>query len=284
MRLVSGGVATMNTVARELAMSHVKSQVPDRAFLGVAALAFLASAVTTIVWCGSMSGMSGMPMPGDWIMSMTWMRMPGQTWPDATLSFIAMWSVMMVAMMLPSLMPALMRYRRALVERGAPDPDRRTLTAGAAYFIAWSIAGAIIFPIGIALAQAEMQHASLARAVPVLTGTVLVLCGAFQFTAIKQRCLACCRAAPRCLSTAGEGSAWRDGVRLAMRCAACCANLMLILLVIGVMDLVAMTIVTVAITAERVAPSGKRAARINGVIAIVAGWFLMLEALVAATV
>jgi hypothetical protein len=45
-----------------------------------------------------------------------------------------------------------------------------------------------------------------------------------------------------------------------------------------------MTIVTVAITAERVAPSGKRAARINGVIAIVAGWFLMLEALVAATV
>ncbi|MBB6095955.1 putative metal-binding membrane protein [Povalibacter uvarum] len=273
----------MNTVARELAMLHVKSQVSDRAFVGVAALAFLASAATTIVWCGSMAGMSGMPMPGDWTMSMTWMRMPGQEWSGAALSFIAMWSVMMVAMMLPSLMPMLSRYRRALVGRGVADLGRKTFTAGTAYFIAWSISGAIIFPLGIGLAQAQMQHASLAQAVPALTGLVLVLCGAFQFTAIKQRCLACCRAAPRCLSTAGEDSAWRDGVKLAVRCAACCANLMLILLVIGVMDLVAMAIVTVAITSERVAPSGKRAAQVNGVVAVVAGWFLTLDALVAAT-
>ncbi|HSR96291.1 MAG TPA: hypothetical protein VLM79_04430, partial [Kofleriaceae bacterium] len=52
----------------------------QRAFFGVSALLFAASAAVTIKWCASMSAMGGMPMPGGWTMSMAWMRMPGQTW------------------------------------------------------------------------------------------------------------------------------------------------------------------------------------------------------------
>ena len=88
-------------------------RVSQHAFFGVSALLFVASAALTIAWCLSMSGM-GMRMPGDWTMSMTWMRMPGQTWPGAAASFLGMWLVMMVAMMLPSLIPALWHYRRAV--------------------------------------------------------------------------------------------------------------------------------------------------------------------------
>src|SRR6266478_2366089 len=77
----------------------------QQAFFGVSALLFAASAAVTIVWCASMSVMGEMPMPGDWTMSMTWMRMPGQTWLGAAASFLGMWVVMMVAMMLPSLVP-----------------------------------------------------------------------------------------------------------------------------------------------------------------------------------
>jgi len=44
-----------------------------------------------------------MTMPGGWMMSMAWMRLPGQSWPGAAASFLGMWIVMMVAMMLPSL-------------------------------------------------------------------------------------------------------------------------------------------------------------------------------------
>jgi predicted metal-binding membrane protein len=58
--------------------------------------------------------MGEMPMPGGWSMSMTWMLMPGPTWLDAAASFLGMWVVMMVAMMLPSLVPMLWRYRRAV--------------------------------------------------------------------------------------------------------------------------------------------------------------------------
>ena len=50
----------------------------QRAFVGVSALLFAASAAGTIVWRASMSAMGGMPMPGGWTMSMAWMRMPGQ--------------------------------------------------------------------------------------------------------------------------------------------------------------------------------------------------------------
>src|SRR5580765_8534667 len=89
-----------------------------RAFLGVSALLFIASTAVTIGWCASMSAMSGMPMPGGWTMSMAWIRMPGQTWPGAAASFLGLWVVMMVAMMLPSLVPMLWRYRQAVGRSG----------------------------------------------------------------------------------------------------------------------------------------------------------------------
>lgn len=87
-------------------------RVSQQAFLGVSALLFTASAALTAHWCASMSAMGGMQLPGGWTMSMAWMRMPGQTWPVAAASFLGMWFVMMVAMMLPSLVPMLRRYPR----------------------------------------------------------------------------------------------------------------------------------------------------------------------------
>lgn len=72
----------------------------ERRFLGTSALLFMASAAATIYWCRSMS--DGMRMPGGWTLSMMWLRMPGQSWLAAGTSFMGMWVVMMVAMMLPS--------------------------------------------------------------------------------------------------------------------------------------------------------------------------------------
>ena len=101
------------------------------AFLGVSALLFGASAAVTIAWCASMSAMDGMHMPGGWTMSMTWMRMPTQTWPVAAASFLGNWIVMMMAMMLPSLVPMLWRYRQAAGNTGATHLGRLTALVGA---------------------------------------------------------------------------------------------------------------------------------------------------------
>ena len=195
-------------------------RAPRRAFLGVSALLFAASAAVTIVWCASMSAMGGMPMPGGWTMSMAWMRMPGQTWPGAAASFLGMWVVMMVAMMLPSLVPMLWRYRQAVGGTGETRLGRLTALVGVGYFFVWTVFGMVAFPLGVALAAVEMQQPALARAVPIAVGVVVLIAGALQFTAWKARHLACCRESPahgRALP-ADAGTAWRHGLRLGLHC------------------------------------------------------------------
>jgi predicted metal-binding membrane protein len=229
------------------------AMVSQRTFFATSALLFAASAAVTIVWCASMSAMGGMSMPGGWTMSMTWMRMPGQSWPNAAASFLGMWLVMMVAMMLPSLVPALWRYRQTT------RSGWRTALVGIGYFFVWTLFGMAVFPLGIALATVEMQRPSLARAV--------------QFTPWKARHLACCRTLPP-----DTGNPWRHGLRLGLHCTFCNAGLTAILLVLGVMDLRVMAVVTVAMTAERLAPDGERAARAIGVIVVGSGLFLIVRA------
>src|SRR5437867_9049829 len=140
------------TGGREISRRMVTERASQRAFFGVSALLFAASAAVTIVWCVSMSAMGEMPMPRGWTMSMAWMRMPGQTWPGAAASFLGMWVVMMVAMMLPSLVPMLWRYRQAVGRTGETRLGRLTALVGVGYFFVWTVFGMAAFPLGVALA------------------------------------------------------------------------------------------------------------------------------------
>jgi predicted metal-binding membrane protein len=78
----------------------------------------------------------------------------------------------------------------------------------------------------------------------------------------------------------GARSAWGHGVRLGADCALCCSGLMAIMLVTGVMNLGAMTLVTVAITAERLFPEPEQAARGVGFVIIAVGFFIIGRAIV----
>lgn len=251
-----------------------------RAFVGVSVLLFVASAAATIAWSASMSSMNGMPMPGGPTMSMAWRRMPGQTWPGAAVSFLGMWAVMMVAMMLPSLLPMLRRYRRAVGRSGGTRLGRLTALVGLAYFVVWTAFGVAAYPVGVALASAETWLPGVARAVPIAAGLAVLTAGAFQFTACKAHHLVCCRMAPGPDHTlpADAGTAWRHGLRLGLHCAFCCAGLMTILLVVGVMDLRAMAAVMAAVTVERFAPAGERVARAVGAVAVAGGMLLIARA------
>jgi predicted metal-binding membrane protein len=108
----------------------------------------------------------------------------------------------------------------------------------------------------------------------------VLIAGALQFTGWKAHHLAYCREAPGRGRTlpADAGTAWRHGLRLGLHCSYCCANLMAILLVIGVMDLRAMAVVTAAITVERLAPAGERVARATGAVVVGAGLLLIARA------
>jgi len=180
-------------------------------------------------------------------------------------------------MMLPSVAPALVRYRQAGREADVPRLGLRTTLAGAGYFFVWALLGLAVFPLGVALSVLEMQQPALARAVPLATAIVIVIAGALQFGAWKSHDLGRCAAA-LARTGANSGAAWRHGVRLGLHCSSSCGNLMAAVLIIGIMDLRAMAFVTAALAAERLTPAGERVARVTGVIVIGIGLFLITRA------
>jgi len=251
------------------------NRTSSQTFLGVSLLLFAASTAVTIVWGISMSAMGGMSMPGGWTMSMTWMT--GPDWAGSALSFLGMWVVMMIAMMMPSLVPMLLRYRKAVETKRQGSLGWLTVLVAAGYFFVWTVFGIAVFPLGVALATAEMQIPELSRAVPLVVGVVVLIAGLLQFSGWKAQQLACCRQSVDCSveNAAGSGSAWLQGLRFGLHCSQCCFGLIMLLLVIGVMDLRMMAIVAAAITAERLAPAGVTVARITGALVAGAGLFLI---------
>jgi predicted metal-binding membrane protein len=189
---------------------------------------------------------------------MVWMLMPGQTWAGAAAAFDFMWVGMMIPMMMPSLAPALWRHRKAVV-------------AGAGYFFVWALLGLAVYPLGVLLAHLTVSWAASAA---------VVGAGLVQFSAWKQRQLACCHALAKrgAGQPAAAATAWLHGMHLGARCALACGNLMAILLVAGVMNTAAMMALTAAITLERVLPGGGRVARWTGVVIVGAGLFLLVGA------
>lgn len=202
------------------------------------------------------------------------MSMAHQTWYGAAAGHLWMWMAMMVPMMLPSLVPMLARYRRSV--RGAEGLHLHGLTAvaGVGYFAFWAVPGLAAFAASAGLMAARMRWADLTPWLPVAAGVVLLAAGGVQLTSWKARQMAHCREASGC----GGGplapdvvSAWRHGLRLGARCGLCCGSLMLALLAIGMTNLVAMVAVTLAISAERLAPAPLRVARVAGAAMVVLG-------------
>lgn len=248
----------------------------DRGIFAVSALVFAASAAVTVAWCASMTVEYCITSPGASTISMAWRPTPDQSWFGAAVSFLAMWVVMMVAMMLPALVPMLRRYREAI---GGTRPGLGALTAivGAGYFCVWAAIGAAAFPVGAWLTQIRFEVPALQRATPLAVGVVVLLAGVFQFSAWKARRLARCRM-PVAQLPAGAGAALRHGLGIGVECGLSCANLTVVLFALGVMDLRTMAAVMAAITSERLAPAHTHAASIAGAALIVTGVLLIVQA------
>jgi predicted metal-binding membrane protein len=218
------------------------------------AIVFAACAAKTIATGASMSAMAEMPMPGGWTMSHMWMLMPGQSWLGATASFVGMWVVMMVAMMLPSVTPALVRYNDSLGRASAGRGSALTVVVGVGYFGVWAVLGAAIFPVGVMFADVAMREPAMSRVIPAAKAAVVLFGGLIQFAIWKAPHLSLCRTgfghgqAPTDLS-----GAWRYGLRLGLHCCQSCAGLTLLVLSLGAMDSRVMLLATVAVTARHFA-------------------------------
>jgi predicted metal-binding membrane protein len=195
-----------------------------------------------------MSGMGGKEM--------MWMRMPGQTWPGVAASFVGMWILMMVPMMLPSIGPMLWRYRQAIAGSGHTSAVRvcyLTSIVSLSYLLVWTAVGVAVFPIGVALSTVVQREPALAHPVSFAKAAVVIIAGVLQLERWKMR-----RLAPASGATLGNtptppdtSTAWRCGLRLGVQCVQSCVNLMVISMVMGIMDLRVMTAIGAVIAAER---------------------------------
>jgi predicted metal-binding membrane protein len=185
----------------------------------------------------------------------------------------------MVAMMLPSLVPTLWRYREAVHRTTSTPVNRLTALVGVGYFVVWAALGTIVFPLGVALSQLATRLPAPTSIAPIAVGAAVLLAGVMQHSRWKARQLAICRQSPRDHAPSRRAhDAWLHGVRLGFHCVGSCASLTAVMLMVGMMDLRVMTVVTAAITVERLAPSDVRVVRAIGNIVVAAGLVLMARA------
>ncbi|HKT96867.1 MAG TPA: DUF2182 domain-containing protein [Paraburkholderia sp.] len=188
---------------------------------------------------------------------------------------------MMPAMMLPVLVPMLLRERAAWNELRSIRYGLLIILTGAGYFLVWMLIGCAVFPLCAALAAIAIRVPALAHAAPAFAGAFVVLASLLQFTSWKAKRLAGCHDMRRCEWRAPDRAyaALRHGMRLGLHCASCCGNWMAVLLALGVMDWRAMGVVTAAIAAERVVPYHGRVVKIIGLAGIAAGLVMMVRGL-----
>lgn len=263
--------------------SHAAARVPTRtrraaAALPLAGVLLVPIGIGVAATAAGVPAMAGMDAAGAMpavasASSAMWTRAPGGSWPGAAVAFVAAWVAMSAAMMLPVVAPALWRYGRAVAAAGGARGALLTAVAAAGYLGAWTVVGAVVFPLGAAVSAVTAAARPPASIVAAAAGAVVALAGVWQLTSWKARHLARCRAPAR-RPRPTVAAAWGDGVRLGAHCLRACANLTAVLLVVGIMDLRVMAVVGVAIAAERLAPAGARTARATGVALLVAGVLL----------
>ena len=181
-------------------------------------------------------------------------------------AFVAVWALMMAAMMLPSVTPFASVYTRTFGEHRGP----RTIAFVTGYLTIWIAAGLPAYALARVADQTVAGHPGGARVLAVLA---FASCGVYQLTNLKDRCLAWCRSplafAVRYSGYRGRTRDLRVGMHHGAFCLACCWALMVLLLAFGIMNLAAMAVLAFVVYGERTWTWGPRLGRLVGVAALV---------------
>lgn len=201
------------------------------------------------------------------------LTMPGwSAWTAANvLAIFAMWAVMMAAMMLPSALPMVGTFVRLHVQRAEPA---RAAAFAAAYLLVWTAFSAAATALQWALQWADWVDPMIVSTSPALTGSLLLVAGAYQFSPLKTMCLTQCRSPMGFLLgdwRPGVGGAFVMGLRHGLLCMGCCWALMALLFVGGVMNIAWVAALALAVAVEKMAPGGRRIAAALGILLLAAG-------------
>ncbi len=167
--------------------------------------------------------------------------------------FLAVWVVMMAAMMFPSVAPTVALYSRMTGGRSPLPP----LVFSAGYLITWASAGVLAFALAAAGGAVAGDVLSWNRAGRWVAGATLVVAAVYELTPLKDACLGRCRSPLGVLLgswRAGWSGALRMGAKTGAWCIGCCWALMASLFALGIMSIVWMAVVAGLIAFEKTVP------------------------------
>ena len=192
--------------------------------------------------------------------------------------FLLMWSVMMVAMMAPAVVPAALAHRLVLRHRGESAASSAAFVTG--FLAVWSVVG-VVYLLPFLWFRGLAADAADSWWLPVVAGSILVVAGGYQFSRRKAHCQgACCAPVTLALhNDAGTGpaSALRTGVDHGIHCLGCCWALMAVLLVVGLMNIVWMIALSLLFLVEKHSPKALAFGRVLGVALVVLGVAVMTQ-------
>jgi predicted metal-binding membrane protein len=256
----------------------------DRVIVLAALAIITATAWADLAWLADDMAMGGMDMTGfRMIPAGRSLMMPAsEPWQPIEFGYVfAMWVVMMIGMMTSSVAPMILIYAR--VGRQAATQDKPFAASGwfaAGYLLAWTSFSLVATSLQWALERAALLTPMMESASNILGAIVLILAGLYQWTPLKEACLAYCQSPLLFIQQQGgfrgdPGGALALGFRHGIYCIGCCWALMALLFVGGVMNLLWIAVLAILILLEKLTPFGRVVARIAGVGFIASGvWML----------
>jgi predicted metal-binding membrane protein len=238
-----------------------------------------------LAWCyvlaGAGSGMSAWQMTVTRLFphrlafpAMSGMPMPMAQWNATGVALtVAMWWVMMIAMMTPSAAPAILLYagvrRHALRSGGAARPLAPSGVFASGYLLVWLLFAVLATALQWGFIRAGLLSAEMMTSQSRwLSAALLFVAGVYQLSPFKNTCLALCRAPAAFFARHAHAGALRLGMLHGAWCVGCCGLLMALLFVGGVMNVVWIAALAVLVLAEKLLPGGPVTGRVAGALLI----------------
>ncbi|MGY1620976.1 DUF2182 domain-containing protein [Geodermatophilus sp. SYSU D00965] len=193
-------------------------------------------------------------------------------WGVRVATALAAWTVMLGAMMLPTLVPLARLF--VAVSARAPHPRAARTGLYAGYLATWTAAAAPALLAAWAVDRLVAAWPWLAARDGLVLGAALLLAGGYQFSRLKDACLTTCRSPASFLwqhYRRGTRAAAGLGVRAGLWCLGCCWALMLLLTATGVASLGWMLALTAVMVTEKTARWGARLVRPVGFALLLCG-------------
>ncbi len=196
------------------------------------------------------------------------------------LVFVAGWTLMVVAMMLPTSLPLVTLFRTLV--RGRPDRTRLTVLLIAGYLAVWTLFGFLVY-CGDWILHGAVERSTWVEAhvVPFIGAGTLLMAGIYQFTPLKYHCLEKCRSPLSFVTEHWRGSRERSqsfllGAHHGLFCVGCCWSLMLLMFAVGLGSLGWMLVLGAVMAVEKNVSWGRKISAPLGVVLL--GWGLTLGA------